>query len=153
QLRAPEQIDFTPAPDIFHEATGHAPILPDPIFASYLRRIGDLGRRAFAIPEEDRLHDAGLPEASEAARLSRLYWWTVEYGLVGRLDDFEIYGAGLLSSLGESGACQDPHIRKLPLDERCMDVAFDITRPQPRLYVAPSFEALHDLLDRAARKM
>ncbi|MCL2450883.1 MAG: aromatic amino acid hydroxylase, partial [Polyangiaceae bacterium] len=182
-VRTPDHLVYTPAPDIIHEAAGHAPILPDAVYSAYLRRVGDLGRQAFTRPEEGAvfraIHDlsevkerpgaapdevaaaeaalarslAAATDASEASRLSRLYWWTAEYGLVGRADDYKIYGAGLLSSLGESQSCHDPGVRKLVLDERCMDVAYDITRPQPRLYVTPSFEALHDVLGRAERTL
>lgn len=182
-VRTRDHLVYTPAPDIIHEAAGHAPILPDPVFSSYVRRIGDLGRQAFTLPEEGAvftaIHDlseikersgasaedvaraeaalasaiAGATEASEATRLSRLYWWTAEYGLVGRVDDYKIYGAGLLSSLGESESCHDAAVQKIVLDERCMDVAYDITRPQPRLYVVPTFEALHDVLDRASKTL
>jgi phenylalanine-4-hydroxylase len=181
EMRTRDHLVYTPAPDIIHEAAGHAPILPDPVFSSYVKRIGDLGRQAFTLPPEGAvfraIHDlsevkerpdasaedvaraeaalaaaiAGAAEASEATRLSRLYWWTAEYGLVVRPDDYKIYGAGLLSSLGESESCHDAAVDKIVLDERCMDVAYDITCPQPRLYVAPSFEALHEVLDRASR--
>jgi phenylalanine-4-hydroxylase len=177
-MRTPQHLVYTPAPDIIHEAAGHAPILPDPVFSAYLRRIGELGKKAFALPEDDRVYRAihALSEAkedpslgaddvsrieaevaaavegaacpSEAARLSRLYWWTAEYGLVGRVDDYKIYGAGLLSSLGESHSCHAPGVAKRALDERCVEVGYDITRPQPQLFVARSFEALHDVLDR-----
>jgi phenylalanine-4-hydroxylase len=179
-VRTREHLAYTPAPDILHEAAGHAPILPDPVFASYLRRSGELGKKAFSLPEEQRVDqairalseikedpgagpervaqaEAELEEAlaaarepSEVTRMSRLYWWTAEYGLVGRTDDYRLYGAGLLSSLGESYSCHDPSVRKVPLDERCADVAYDITRPQPQLFVTPSFEALHDVLDRVS---
>ena len=182
-IRTRDHLVYTPAPDIIHEAAGHAPFIPDATFSAYVRRFGDLARKAFGHPEEDRVYQAiyrlsevkedssqdaaavALAEAelsaaltaasspSEVTRLSRLYWWTAEYGLVGRPDDYKIYGAGLLSSLGESHSCHAPDVRKLVLDERCMDVAYDITRPQPQLYVAPSFEALHDILDRAARTL
>ena len=131
---------YTPAPDIIHEAAGHAPILPDPIYASYLRRIGAAGARAFTLPEDTAVDRAiyalseikerptataeqvaraeqalvtaraGRERVSEAARLSRLYWWTAEYGLVGTPDDYKLYGAGLLSSLWESFACHDPKV-------------------------------------------
>lgn len=183
EIRTREHLVYTPAPDIIHEAAGHAPILPELAFSGYLRRIGQLGAQAFTVPEEDRVFQAiralseakedpaltgaevagaeaelvgavaAVPVASEAARLSRLYWWTAEYGLVGRVDDYKIYGAGLLSSLGESQSCHAPGVRKVPLDERCLDVPYDITRPQPQLFVAPSFEALHDVLDRVARTL
>lgn len=182
-IRTKGHLVYTPAPDIIHEAAGHAPILPDPVYASYLRRIGDLGKKAFTLPEEDRVFRAiytlsevkedpsaspsevanaeaevraaleGASEPSEAALLSRLYWWTAEYGLVGRPGDYKLYGAGLLSSLGESHSCHDPAVRKLVLDERCVDVAYDITRPQPQLFVARSFEALHEVLDRVGRTL
>jgi phenylalanine-4-hydroxylase len=182
-IRTREHLVYTPAPDIIHEAAGHAPILPDPVFAAYLRRIGELGKKAFTVPEEDRVfraiyalsevkeNPAASPEQvagadaevraaseaaadpSEAARLSRLYWWTAEYGLVGRTDDYKLYGAGLLSSLGESHSCHDPRVRKVPLDERCVDVPYDITRPQPQLFVTPNFEWLHDVLDRVAQTL
>ena len=180
EMRTREHLVYTPAPDIIHEAAGHAPILPDPVYAEFLRRIGDLGRKAFTLPEEDRVYRAfyalseamedpavapselgrietelaaavaGASEASEAARLSRLYWWTAEYGLVGLVDDYKLYGAGLLSSLGESHSCHAPAVAKRPLDEGCMNVPYDITRSQPQLFVARSFEALHDILDRVS---
>jgi phenylalanine-4-hydroxylase len=180
EMRTCEHLAYTPAPDIIHEAAGHAPILPDPVYAAYLRGFGDLGRKAFTLPEEDRIYRAiyalseamenpargselvgiegeldaaigGASEPSEAARLSRLYWWTAEYGLVGEPHDYKIYGAGLLSSLGESHSCHAADVAKLPLDEGCMDVSYDITRPQPRLFVTPSFEALHELLESVGR--
>jgi phenylalanine-4-hydroxylase len=179
-IRSRAHLAYTPAPDILHEAAGHAPILPEPVFAAYLRRIGELGKMAFTLPEEDGVFravytlsevkedPAATPEAvtaaeaelraalqaaaepSEGALLSRLYWWTAEYGLVGRPDDYKLYGAGLLSSLGESHSCHAPTVRKIVLDERCVDVAYDITQPQPQLFVAPSFDALHEVLDRVA---
>jgi phenylalanine-4-hydroxylase len=182
-IRTREHLVYTPAPDIIHEAAGHAPILPDPVFAAYLRRIGELGQKAFTKPEEGRVYRAiyalseikedpgATPEAlaraeaeltlalreaadpSEAALLSRLYWWTAEYGLVGRVDDYKLYGAGLLSSLAESHFCHDPRVRKVPLNEHCVEVAYDITKPQPQLFVTESFEALHDVLDRVARRL
>jgi phenylalanine-4-hydroxylase len=182
-MRTRDHLVYTPAPDIIHEAAGHAPILPDPTYAAYLRRIGEIGEKAFTLPEESRVFQAiytlsevkeapgtsaetlraveaeleaalaGVTETSEAARLSRLYWWTAEYGLVGRTDDYKLYGAGLLSSLWESHSCHDPLVRKLPLDERCTDVSYDITRPQPQLFVARDFEALHEVLERVSRTL
>jgi phenylalanine-4-hydroxylase len=92
----------------------------------------------------------GLGAPSEAARLSRLYWWTAEYGLVGSVDDYRIYGAGILSSLWESHACHARSVRKLPLDEGCIEVGYDITQPQPQLFVVSDFEALHEVLERVA---
>jgi phenylalanine-4-hydroxylase len=182
-MRTAEHLVYTPAPDIIHEAAGHAPILPDPTYASYLRRIGLAGARAFTLPEDTAVDRAiyalseikekptataeeiaavelslvtaraSVVRVSEAARLSRLYWWTAEYGLVGTPTDYKLYGAGLLSSLWESFACHDPKVRKLALSAAAGDVEYDVTRPQPQLFVAPSFQRLHDVLDDVVREL
>jgi phenylalanine-4-hydroxylase len=180
-IRTSKHLAYTPAPDIIHEAAGHAPFLAHPEYAHFLRRIGAIGERTFsnahdravyqaiyalseqkenptssaeqlarAEAEVARLH--ALPgEPSEAALLARLYWWTVEYGLVGTPRDYRLYGAGLLSSLGEGHSCHAPQVRKLPLDASCIEVAYDITRPQPQLFVARDFEHLDGVLDEVAR--
>ncbi|HEX5097869.1 MAG TPA: aromatic amino acid hydroxylase [Polyangiaceae bacterium] len=182
-MRTREHIAYTPAPDIIHEGAGHAPILAEPAYAAYLRRIGDVAKRAFSLPEEERVFQASyllsevkedpsrtpesvarveaelaealasVPEDSEATWLSRLYWWTAEYGLVGRVDDYRMYGAGLLSSLGESHSCHAPGVRKLPLDAACIEIGYDITRPQPQLFVARDFEELHLVLEQVSQKL
>jgi phenylalanine-4-hydroxylase len=175
-MRSIAHLTYTPAPDIIHEAAGHAPILPDPRYAAYLRAIGEVGKKAFSSPADARVDAAifqlseikatrgAAPEllqraeqqleaalsqigvASEASRLSRLYWWTAEYGLVGTPRDYRLYGAGLLSSLWESHACHDPAVRKLPLSAACADQGYDITRTQPQLFVARDFEQLFSVL-------
>lgn len=180
-MRTREHLVYTPAPDIIHEGAGHAPILTEPAYAAYLRRIGEIGKRAFGVPEEDRVFQASyllsevkedptaspervarverelaeavasVPEDSEAAWLSRLYWWTAEYGLVGSVANYRMYGAGLLSSLGESFSCHAPSVRKSVLDETCIHVGYDITRPQPQLFVARDFEHLHEVLERVSK--
>ncbi|HVY27784.1 MAG TPA: aromatic amino acid hydroxylase [Polyangiaceae bacterium] len=182
-MRTAEHLVYTPAPDIIHEAAGHAPILPEPVYASYLRRIGAAGARAFTLPEdgavdraiyalseikelpsasaeqvanaEQALVDArgGVARTSEAARLSRLYWWTAEYGLIGSPTEYKLYGAGLLSSLWESFACHDPKVKKFKLTAAAAEFDYDVTRPQPQLFVTPSFEALHDVLDDVVRQL
>jgi phenylalanine-4-hydroxylase len=176
-VRSPEHVEYTPAPDIVHESAGHAPILADPRYAEYLRRCGEVGALAIAstaddavfhavrhlsvvkedpgaTPEEVRLAGERLAAAaagrrfdSEGIRASRLYWWTAEYGLVGSLEAPRLYGAGLLSSLGESLHCLGPSVRREPLTAGCADVGYDITEMQPRLFVTPDFEALFDVLE------
>jgi phenylalanine-4-hydroxylase len=176
-IRSHEHIEYTPAPDIVHESAGHAPILADRRYAEYLKRCGEAGFRAIAsvedqavyeairnlsvvkedpsaTPGETRLAEERLRAASasrryvsESTRASRLYWWTAEYGLVGRLDAPRIYGAGLLSSLGESAHCLSPAVRKLPLDLTCADTEYDITRMQPQLFVARDFDHLFTVLE------
>jgi phenylalanine-4-hydroxylase len=182
-MRTAEHLVYTPAPDIIHEAAGHAPILPDVSYAHYLRRIGAAGARAFTLPEDTAVDRAiyalselkerptataeqvaavelelsaaraAVGRVSEAARLSRLYWWTAEYGLVGTPTEYKLYGAGLLSSLWESFACHDPKVRKLPLSAAAGEVDYDVTRPQPQLFVCQSFEKLHDVLDDVVREL
>jgi phenylalanine-4-hydroxylase len=175
EIRTLEHLPYTPAPDIIHEAAGHAPILIDPVYAAYVRAVGEVGARAFASPSDARIdravrvlselkespHDGASLRAaeveleravsaiavpSEAARIARLYWWTAEYGLVGTPEDYRLYGAGLLSSLGESHFCHAPSVRKLALSPECTAVGYDITRQQPQLFVARDFEHLHSVL-------
>jgi phenylalanine-4-hydroxylase len=182
-IRTPNHIAYTPAPDIIHEALGHAPLLADPVYAEYVKRAGAVAELAFSSPEDDQVHTAiahlsALKEASpeghssvkraeeqlqaalsrrrntsEALRMSRLYWWTAEYGLIGTPKDFKLFGAGLLSSLAESLQCFEPRVRKLPLSVQCLDVAYDITTQQPQLFVVPSFDRLFDVLTDAERTL
>jgi phenylalanine-4-hydroxylase len=176
-IRSHEHVEYTPAPDIIHESAGHAPILADARYAEYLRRCGEVGTRAIAstadeavfqavrqlsvvkedpsaTPGEVRLAEERLAAASawrtrdsESIRASRLYWWTAEYGLVGTLERPRLYGAGLLSSIGESAHCLTPAVRKEWLTAACADQGYDITEMQPRLFVVPEFDALFDVLE------
>ena len=179
-IRRRRHLAYTPAPDIIHESAGHAPIVPDPTYREFLRRFGVIGAKAFASREDHEVYlairhlsevkedrdstqeqiDAAqtrLEQAqknvtwtTEAARLGRLHWWTVEYGLVGSLDDPKIYGAGLLSSLGESTSCLKPHVEKIPLSVACTETDYDITKQQPQLFVAQDFDHLNAVLDEFA---
>ena len=83
-----------------------------------------------------------LGKASEMALLSRLHWWTVEYGLIGSLDKCKIYGAGLLSSIGESVSCLGPEVKKIVYSSETANYAFDITNKQPQLFVTSDFNDL-----------
>ena len=182
-IRTSRHLTYTPAPDIIHEAAGHAPFLAHAEYARYLRRIGALGEQAFASRHDQAVYEAIFllselkedphatavqisaaeaqleqlsrqsPPPSEAALLARLYWWTVEYGLIGQLDDYRLYGAGLLSSIGEGHFCHEPWVEKLPLTAACVQVAYDITRPQPQLFVARDFQHLNQVLDEVSRSL
>ncbi len=182
-MRSIEHLTYTPAPDIVHEAAGHAPILIQPEFAAYLKKYAEVARNAIitkkdmdqysAIRElsdvkENRDSSAkdiaraeahleavnrNLTYVSEAGWLSRMNWWTAEYGLIGNLKNPKIFGAGLLSSLGEAHECLSSKVRKIPLSIECIDVGYDITEPQPQLFVTPSFEHLGDVLEQLAAKM
>lgn len=176
-IRSPEHLEYTPAPDIVHESAGHAPILADPQYAEYVRRCGVVGFKAIAALEDQAVYEAirnlsvvkedpasslediRLAEerlqaacasrrfVSESTRASRLYWWTAEYGLVGSLESPRIYGAGLLSSLGEARHCLTEGVRKLPLGLACVDTEYDITAMQPQLFVARDFGHLFEVLE------
>jgi phenylalanine-4-hydroxylase len=84
---------------------------------------------------------------SESTKASRLYWWTAEYGLVGDLAEPKLYGAGLLSSLGEASQCLSPTVKKVRLSLACADTEYDITRMQPQLFVARDFDHLFEVLE------
>ena len=177
-MRQLEHIAYTPAPDIVHEAAGHAPMIANPDYALYLRHYGEISRKAISsksdmdvylairklseIKEDPYATQAAIEAAqaslmessasanylSEAAKLSRFYWWTVEYGLIGRLEQPQIYGAGLLSSVGESESCLDESkAARIPFTLDCIHTAYDITHPQPQLFVTPDFHALNDALE------
>ena len=182
-IRQLEHIEYTPAPDIIHEAAGHAPIIANPDYAEYLRRFGEIGSKAISSSVDMEMYEAArklsiLKEArvqdekaiaeveqeidrlqssteplSEMALIRNLHWWTVEYGLVGPLDHPKIYGAGLLSSIGESQACMSPKVKKLPYDIEAAYQSFDITKAQPQLYVTPNFAHLSEVLEEFANKM
>jgi phenylalanine-4-hydroxylase len=182
-MRKLEHLAYTPAPDIVHEAAGHAPIIADPEYSSYLRNYGEVSRKAIfshhdlsvyqairtlsevkedpeSSPEKIQAAQAALNAAikavdfdSEATLLARMNWWTVEYGLVGNLENPKIYGAGLLSSVGESYTCLGGQVKKLPLTVECVHTPYDITRPQPQLFVTPSFNHLSKVLNEFASTM
>jgi len=87
------------------------------------------------------------------ALLSRLHWWTVEYGLIGTMENPKIYGAGLLSSIGESVSCLEPAVKKIPYSIDAANTPFDITTKQPQLFVCRDFKHLRDVLEEFASKM
>ncbi len=176
-IRTHEHIAYTPAPDIIHESAGHAPILADPRYAEYVQRCEVVGFKSIASVEDQAVYEAirnlsvvkedpSSSEAdvalalarlsaaaasrryvSESTRASRLYWWTAEYGLVGELHAPKIYGAGLLSSIGEAEHCLGDTVEKRPLSLACVDTEFDITTMQPQLFVARDFDHLFEVLE------
>ncbi len=179
-IRQLENIEYTPAPDIIHESAGHAPIIANPDYAEYLRRLGDIGSKAILSKHDMDLYEAvrklsilkeaeGISEKeihavemeihelqskkvelSEMAQMRNLQWWTVEYGLIGDLNNPKIYGAGLLSSIGESISCLKSDVKKIPYTMAAAQQPFDVTKPQPQLYVTPSFPYLMQVLEEFA---
>lgn len=182
-IRQLEHIEYTPAPDIIHEGAGHAPIIANPEYAEYLRRFGEIGCKAISSARDYELYEAirllsilkeaentpqeeiekaeaqvdflqkNMGELSEMSRIRNLHWWTVEYGLIGTVENPKIYGAGLLSSIGESAWCMTDNVKKTPYDIKAADVSFDITKPQPQLFVTSDFAHLNMVLEEFANKM
>lgn len=183
EMRTIDHIQYTPAPDIIHEAAGHAPIIANPEYSEYLRRFGEIGSKAISSSKDYKMYEAirllsilkenpnstekeiqeaqekveylqnNMGELSEMAQIRNLHWWTVEYGLIGFLDNPKIYGAGLLSSIGESAWCLKPEVKKRPYSIDAANQSFDITKPQPQLYVTPDFAYLSLVLDEFANTM
>lgn len=182
-IRQLDHIEYTPAPDIIHEGAGHAPIIANPEYAEYLRRFGEIGCKAISSAKDYELYEAvrklsiikeapnsspndiadaekhveylqqNMGEPSEMALIRNLHWWTVEYGLIGTVNNPKIYGAGLLSSIGESAWCMTDAVKKLPYTIEATFKDFDITKPQPQLFVTPDFAHLSLILEEFANTM
>lgn len=175
-MRSLDHLTYTPAPDIVHEAAGHAPILIQPEFAQYLKEYAQVAKKAIISKEDIDVYEAirilsdlkecpsstpveidaaqknleetvkNVSHVSEATELSRMNWWTAEYGLIGDLNHPKIFGAGLLSSVGESKWCLSEKVKKIPLTVDCIKTTYDITEPQPQLFVAADFKDLSQVL-------
>jgi len=182
-MRSIDHLLYTPAPDIVHEAAGHAPILIEPEYASYLKEYAQVAKKAIISKEDLDLYEAirelsdikenpqSTPEqiiqaeqklqttikstthVSEATELSRMNWWTAEYGLIGDIQNPKIFGAGLLSSVGESKWCLSSHVKKIPISVNCIKQSYDITEPQPQLFVTPDFKTLVSVLHEMSSQM
>jgi phenylalanine-4-hydroxylase len=182
-IRQLEHIEYTPAPDIIHEGAGHAPIIANSEYAEYLRRFGEIGCKAISSAKDYELYEAvrhlsiikeapnssnkdiasaekkveylqqNMGKPSEMALIRNLHWWTVEYGLIGTVENPKIYGAGLLSSIGESAFCITNKVKKKPYNIEAAYKDFDITKPQPQLFVTPNFAHLSLVLEEFANTM
>lgn len=183
-IRMLKNILYTPAPDIIHEAAGHAPILCDEKYSRFVKRFGEIGSKAIATKEEHAVFEAAkslsdmletglateqdIAEAkrtfelkqqevkiiSEAEQLGRLYWWTVEFGMIGSLAQPKIFGAGLLSSVGESKNSLTDRVQKRPFDlETVINTGFNISEQQPHLFVCESFDQLLEAVETFAEGM
>ena len=131
-IRTPEEFDYIVEPDVFHDLFGHVPLLFDPVFAGHMQEYGKGGLKA---------HRLGACEL-----LSRLYWYTIEFGLIRQKDGLRAYGAGIISSPGElQYAVESPEPQRLPLDvERVMRTRYKIDSYQQTYFVIESFQELFD---------
>lgn len=131
-IRKPEQFDYISEPDIFHDVFGHVPLLTNPIFADYMEAYGKGGMRAI--------------EFNSLKELARLYWYSVEFGLISQNDQLKIYGAGILSSPLESVYSVQSHEPiRIKFDLlRLMKTEYQIDRLQENYFVIESFQELFD---------
>jgi phenylalanine-4-hydroxylase len=133
-IRKPEQLDYLAEPDLFHDLFGHVPLLMNPVFADYMQAYGRGGVKA---------HGIG---ADALVNLTRLYWYTVEFGLIRQKDGLRIYGSGIVSSKGESIYCLDSDApNRIGFDlTRIMRTRYRIDTYQKTYFVIDSFEQLMD---------
>jgi len=131
-IRRRDQLDYLQEPDVFHDICGHVPLLMNPVFADYLQAYGKGGLKALGL--------------GHLQRLARLYWYTVEFGLIGTEEGLRIYGSGILSSAGESVySLDDPRPRRLRFDlRRIMRTRYRIDAYQQLYFVIDDFQELFD---------
>jgi phenylalanine-4-hydroxylase len=129
-IRRPEQLDYLQEPDVFHDVFGHVPLLANPVFADYMQAYGAGGLRSLKFGSLDKL--------------ARLYWYTVEFGLIRDAGELKLYGAGIVSSYGESVfALDDPSPNRIGFDlKRLMRTRYRIDDYQQTYFVIDSFRDL-----------
>ena len=138
-VRPPEQLDYLPEPDIFHDVFGHVPMHADPIFGDFLQRYGQVALEA-----------SGSQQVTE---LQRLFWFTVEFGLMREDGRLKLYGSGLISSPGEGRHClESDEVQRVDFNlGKVIAQDFDIDHYQPILFVVDEFQQLYDALDEYRR--
>lgn len=138
-IRSRPELDYTPAPDCFHDIFGHTPMIVHPRFADFYQRIGQAALRC-----ADPATEEGL---------TRIYWFTVEFGLIQNAAGLRIYGNGIISSYGETQHSLTNKVRKLPFDaDQVAGTAYDIWHFQDPLFVIRSFEELAERFDEWANR-
>jgi phenylalanine-4-hydroxylase len=129
-IRSKKELDYTPAPDMFHDIFGHMPLITQPSFANFYRYFGQIAARA---------------EGAYRRRLERIYWFTVEFGLIQTGAGPRIYGAGILSSPGEVVHSLTDKVEKHPFDpEVVSETEYDVWHLQDKLFIIEGFEKLEN---------
>ena len=165
-MRTLGHLMYTPAPDIVHEAAGHAPILVDPEFSRYLKSYAEVASKAILNKEDLDIYNAirllsdlkedpnaTTEQINEAEKKLEMANQKADEPSEAALKDPKIYGAGLLSSVGESRSAVTDKTKKIPFSLECLNYSYDITEPQPQLFVAESFEALTEALRQMSEQM
>ena len=137
-MRPRKQLDYLPEPDIFHDVFGHVPLHADPVFADFLQGFGEVAARARS--EED------------VVRMARLFWFTVEFGLLREDGEVKVYGSGLISSHGDAANALGPACDRRPFSlDAVMEQHVEIDRFQDVLFVVESFDQLFEAVEQAKR--
>jgi phenylalanine-4-hydroxylase len=135
-VRPMAQLDYLPEPDIFHDVFGHVPLHANPVFADFLQRFGQTASRA--------------QSEEQVVAMARLFWFTVEFGLVREAGTVKVYGSGLISSHGDAANALGPHCDRRPFSlEAVLAQPFEIDRLQDVLFVVEDFGQLFDAVARA----
>lgn len=139
-VRPKSQLDYLPEPDIFHDVFGHVPLHSDPVFADFLQRFGAVAARA-RTPEE-------------TTQMARLFWFTVEFGLIRESRELKVYGSGLISSAGDAANALGPNCDRRPFSlDAVLAQPFEIDRFQDVLFVVENFDQLFAAVDEAGRRI
>ena len=144
-LRSRDSLEYTPEPDIFHDVFGHVPMHAHPVFADFLQEYGRVC--------------AGLKDKDKLERMGRLFWFTVEFGVIRQNGTIKLYGSGLISSHGESSYViesvktgQGPEIRDFNLDQ-VLNQEFLVSEMQKVLYAVESFEQIYEAAQQAEERL
>ena len=152
-LRSRDSLEYTPEPDIFHDVFGHVPMHAHPVFADFLQEYGRVC--------------AGLKDRDKLERMGRLFWFTVEFGVIRQNGTIKLYGSGLISSHGESNFLVEslknganaslknghgPEIRDFNLDQ-VLDQQFLVSEMQKVLYAVESFEQIYEAAQQAEDRL
>jgi phenylalanine-4-hydroxylase len=138
-VRPRAQLDYLPEPDIFHDVFGHVPLHSDPVFANFLQQFGALA--------------ADARNEAETTAMARLFWFTVEFGLVREAGRVKVYGSGLISSHGDAANALGPNCDRRPFSlDAVLAQPFEIDRFQDVLFVVDSFDQLFDAVDTLHRR-
>jgi phenylalanine-4-hydroxylase len=139
-IRGADSLEYTPEPDIFHDVFGHVPMHAHPVFADFLQSYGQVC--------------AGLRRQQDIDRMGRLFWFTVEFGVIRQGGRIRLYGSGLISSHGESSYVLSggPEIRDFDLDE-VLEREFNISEMQRVLYAVESFEQIYEATKEACSRL
>jgi phenylalanine-4-hydroxylase len=140
KVRPRAQLDYLPEPDIFHDVFGHVPLHAHPVFASFLQRFG----ASAATAKTD----------AQVQAMARLFWFTVEFGLIREKGEIKVYGSGLISSHGDAANALGPKCDRRPFSlPAVLDQAFEIDHLQDVLFVIDSFDELFDAVEDAQRSL